>query len=49
MRGWVSFHVPLWSEIEFWHHLPIILWIHTPLQDVYQENNGEVLPKFCLG
>jgi hypothetical protein len=22
---------------------------HSPLQDVYQENSGEVLPKFHLG
>jgi hypothetical protein len=22
---------------------------HSPLQDMYRENSGEVLPKFCLG
>ena len=49
MRRWVSFHGPLWSEKEFRQHLPVVLRIHSPLQDVYRENSGEVLPKFCLG
>jgi hypothetical protein len=50
MRRWVSSHVLLWSEIEFRHHLPVVLRIHTLLwQDMYLENSGEVLPKFYLG
>jgi hypothetical protein len=46
----VSFHALLRSETEFWRHLPAILWtVHSPCQDVYLENNGEVLPKLYLG
>jgi len=29
MRRWVSFHVLLGSEMEFRHHLPVVLRIHT--------------------
>ena len=46
----VSLYGPLRSEAEFWHHLPVVLRIHNlPFRDVYLENSGEVLPKFCLG
>ena len=31
MCTWVSFHATLQSEIEFRHHLPIVLWIHNLL------------------
>jgi hypothetical protein len=29
MHRWVSFRRPLRSKIEFWHHLLVVLWIHT--------------------
>jgi hypothetical protein len=29
MRRWVSFHVSLLSDPEFWQHLPVVLRIHT--------------------
>jgi hypothetical protein len=46
----VSFHALLRSETEFERRLHAILWtIHSPCQDVYPENSGEVLPKLCLG
>ena len=40
------------SDAEFRQCLPIVLGVHmlsTYCRDVYQENNGEVLPKFCVG
>ena len=50
MRRWVSFHGPLRFEKEFRQHLPFCsLDTQSPFQDVYRENSGEVLPKFCLG
>ena len=46
----VSFHALLRSEKEFRRHLPVVLrTVHSPCQDVYPENCGEVLPKFYLG
>jgi hypothetical protein len=46
----VSFHALLRSETEFRHHLPVVLrTVHSPSQDVYPENSGEVLSKTCLG
>ena len=45
----VSLCGPLRSEAEFRHHLPVVLRIQSPFRDVYLENSGEVLPKFCLG
>jgi hypothetical protein len=42
----VSFYGLLRSETEFRQHLPVVL----PIREiVYWENNGEVLPKLCLG
>jgi hypothetical protein len=46
----VSFHALLWSETEFRCHLPVVLrTVHSPYQDVYPENSGEVLLTFYLG
>jgi hypothetical protein len=46
----VSFHALLRFETEFQRHLPVVLQtVHSPYQDVYLENSGEVLPKLCLG
>jgi hypothetical protein len=46
----VSFHALLRSETEFRRHLSVVLRpVHSPYQDVYSENIGEVLPKLCLG
>jgi hypothetical protein len=46
----VNFHALLRSEKEFRRHLPVVLQtVHSPCQDVYPENSGEVLPKFYLG
>jgi hypothetical protein len=46
----VSFHALLRSETEFRRHPPVVLrTVHSPCQDVYPENSGEVLPKFYLG
>ena len=46
----VSFHALLRSEKECRRHLPVVLrTVHSPCQDVYPENSGEVLPKFYLG
>ena len=46
----VSFHALLRSETEFRRHLPVVLrTVHSPCQDVYPENSGEVLPKLYLG
>jgi hypothetical protein len=46
----VSFHALLRSKTEFQRHLPVVLrTVHSPCQDVYPKNNGEVLPKFYLG
>jgi hypothetical protein len=45
----VSFHALLRSKTEFRRHLPVVLWIvHSPCQDVYLENSGEVLLKLSL-
>jgi hypothetical protein len=45
----VSFHALLWSETEFWRHLPVVLrTVHSPCYDVYPENSGEVLLKVYL-
>ena len=38
------------SDAEFRQRLPVVLWVHILFAycgDVYQENSGEVLPKFC--
>jgi len=40
LRRWISFHGLLLSEIEFRYHLPVVLRIHSPCQDMYLENNG---------
>jgi hypothetical protein len=46
----VSFHALLRSETEFRRHLHVVLrTVHSPCQGVYPDNNGEVLPKLCLG
>jgi hypothetical protein len=46
----VSFHALLQSETEFRCHLTVVLrTVHSPCQDMYPENNGEVLSKLCLG
>ena len=45
----VSLYGPLRSEAEFRHHLPVLLRTQSPFRDVYLEDSGEVLPKFCLG
>jgi hypothetical protein len=46
----VSFHALLRSEIEFWQHLPAVLWIHVLAGRVYYpENNREVTSKLYLG
>jgi hypothetical protein len=45
----VSFHALLQSETEFRHLLVVLQTIHSPCQDVYPENSGDVLPKFYLG
>ena len=40
------------SDVEFHQCLPVVLWVHilsVYCGDVYQENSGEVLPKFCVG
>ena len=40
------------SDAKFRQHLPTVLPIHVSAiskEDVYPENNGEVLPKFCIG
>src|SRR5215216_1189563 len=40
------------SDAEFLQCLPVVLWVHilsAYCRDVYQENSGEVLPKFCVG
>ena len=45
-----SFHGPLRSETGFRHYHPCCSPdTHSPCQDVYRENSGEVLPKLCLG
>ena len=39
------------SDAEFRECLPVVLRMHmlsVYCEDVYQENNGEVLPKFCV-
>ena len=46
----VSSHGLRRFETESRHHLLVVLRIHNLLfRDVYLENSGEVLPKFCLG
>jgi hypothetical protein len=46
----VSFHALLRSETKFRRHLLVVLQtVHSPYQDVYLENNREVLLKLCLG
>ena len=47
MCRWFSFHGSLRSETLFRSHP--LLGTHSPLQDVYRESSGEVLPKFHLG
>ena len=40
------------SDAEFCQCLPVVLRVHilsAYCRDVYHENNGEVLPKFCVG
>ena len=40
------------SDAEFHHCLPVVLRVHIVsayCRDIYQENSGEVLPKFCVG
>ena len=40
------------SDAEFRQCLPVVLQMHilsVYCRDVYQENSGEVLPKFCVG
>src|SRR3954464_2500082 len=40
------------SDAEFRQRLLVVLRVHilsVSFRDVYQENNGEVLPKFCVG
>ena len=40
------------SDAEFRQCLPVVLRVHilsAYCRDVYQENSGEVLPKFCIG
>ena len=40
------------SDAEFHQCLHVVLWVHilsAYSRDVYQENSGEVLPKFCVG
>ena len=49
-----SFSRMLWSgsDAEFRQCLPVVLLMHilsVYCGDVYPENNGEVLPKFCVG
>src|SRR4051812_12973860 len=50
---WVRFSM-LWSQsnAEFCQRLPVVLRIHNLsacCRDVYQENSGEMLPKFHVG
>src|SRR6266566_8826906 len=40
------------SDAEFRQCLPVVLRVHilsAYCRDMYQENSGEVLPKFCVG
>jgi hypothetical protein len=46
----VSFHALLRSVKKYRRHLHVVLrTVHSPCQDVYHENSGEMLPKLYLG